>query len=228
MPNAPESFVFSVVPETDAAEAFAFHRRVTANDSNLAMRSDRQIRQFAELNHLFGVRSTHTGELVGLCYLAPEGGSWELGGIAVKDNYRHLGIAGVLTSFAVGSVMAYTEPWKYGQEVIAHVHEENEKPRPLLGKIGFEFIERRTFPGKEAPAGLKRNANGDVVGDIFRLTPDGLRRVCCWIHDFKGTLPKGAIATFVLGLNSLDDLKNALSAQARKHVKACAAACRRG
>ena len=52
---------------------------------------------------------------------------------------------------------------------------------------------------------MERDAQGNVVGDKYRLTPDGLRQLSGWLdQDFDGTLGRsGARVTVVALLNGL-------------------------
>jgi hypothetical protein len=52
---------------------------------------------------------------------------------------------------------------------LAHVHDENQKPRNLLTRIAFEHSKKVEVPGNVAPASMRRNAEGNVCGDEFEF-----------------------------------------------------------
>jgi len=194
MDSAPDLFVFSQVPSQLATQAYTFHESQSGNE-HIWPRDADQIKQYAESGQLFGVRKASTGEFVGLCYGildGEHGNEWEIGGLTVPQEMRHLHLATFLVRFATAHTIAMQRPWHYGQEVIAYVHKENDKPRNLLGRIGFEFQEPVFIPGDKAPASMKRNADGKVPGDKFRFPPSAVKGLLNWlVHEFKGVLDDG-------------------------------------
>lgn len=209
----PEFFYLSKVPSSAANEAFEFHQRIASGDERIWPRTIREICEYAQSGLLFGVRLGQSGPFVALCYVAlgPEEREFEFGGLTVIDSYRKLGIGTILASFALAHAMVYERPWQYNQHVIAHVHEANNDPRRLLARLGFEFISKVEIPGDTAPPSMKRNAEGKVVGDKFRFTYEGLRRLSAWFDkEFNGTLLGGAEVMIDLGHATLDELKQSL------------------
>jgi Acetyltransferase (GNAT) family len=147
---------------------------------------------------------------VGLCYATLDGdhgNEWEIGGLTVPEDLRHLHLGTFLVRFALAHTIAWNRPWHCGQEVIAHVHEENTKPRNLLNRLGFVFVEKVEIPDHIAPASMKRNESGKVAGDKCRFPPSAVATLSNWFeHDFKGTLDDGKTpASFVIlgGLKTL-------------------------
>jgi hypothetical protein len=92
---------------------------------------------------------------------------WELGGLSISPTVQDLGLGTVLGRYALSRTIAEKRPWLSKQEIIAHVHEENPQPRGLLKRVGFEQSDRREEAPDSAPAEMKRNAAGKVVGDVF-------------------------------------------------------------
>lgn len=188
------SLSFSVVPSSAAEEAFAFHHQIAASNEHIWPRTLEQLKGFAQEGFLFGARRTDTGEFVALCYVAREGdaGDREVGGLTVADSVQKHGVGTFLVRFALAHVMTYENPWATGQDVIAYVHESNDRPRGLLKRLGFTHVDRIEIDGADAPPSMKRNAAGNLVGDRFRFTRDGLRALAGWFtNEFDGTLGRG-------------------------------------
>lgn len=106
---------------------------------------------------------------------------------------------------------------KYQQPLIAHVHESNPEPRGILSKLGFEFVERITLRGadaSDAPVFLRNDA-GEVVGDVLRLTRQGIRDLARWLNEeFDGTVVRsGARVRVNFGIFPIESL-----AEARKGI----------
>jgi GNAT superfamily N-acetyltransferase len=172
MVDEPLSFTFSVVPSTEVAKAYAFHESIAGSDAHIWPRTRDQLEAYARDNSLFGVRQTDTGQFVGLCYVKRDSDTepFELGGLTVAEAHRKGGIGLMLVRFALAHVMVYDDPWSTKQDVIAHVHESNDNPRRLIDLLCFEHVERKAYPGEGFPTSMKRDAEGKVVGDIFRFT----------------------------------------------------------
>lgn len=142
MANAPSSFLFAEVPSTDAAAAFAFHHSIAKSNEYIYPRSEQELLQFAEERELFGVRRVDTAEFVGLCYahLDEQSSEWEIGGLTINADVQRIGLGAVLARFALAHTIATDRPWNYHQEIVANVHIENDKPRKLLERLGFEHV----------------------------------------------------------------------------------------
>ena len=203
------SFTFSVVSSAEVATAYAFHKGVADSDEHIFPRTREQLETYAKDNSLFGARRTDTGEFVGLCYIKRDSDTepYELGGLTVPESLQKHGIGEMLAKFALAHVMAFDDPWSTKQDVIAHVHESNQKPRHLLERLLFEHVETKAYPGEGFPPSMKRNASGEVVGDIFRFTVSGLVTLAEWFtNEFRGTLRTGAKVEFQLGPVTLGEL----------------------
>lgn len=189
MVSAPDHFIFSQIPARDAETAFQFHQLHALNDEYIWPRTEEQIRFFADNGELFGIRKRSTGELVALCYetLEESSNEFEIGGLMVSDAAKRLGLATFLVNFALAYLLALSRPWNNGQQVIAHVHELNEKPRNILQLAGFQIIGKVEAPA-HAPASMKRNEQGKVVGDKFLFPPAAVRQLSSWFDSTDWTL----------------------------------------
>jgi GNAT superfamily N-acetyltransferase len=211
MSSAPDPFVFFQVSSKQAKEAFDFHQSCT--DDHIWPRTHEQIEQFCNDGELFAVRKASSGEYVALCYVHLDNDKeWELGGLTVSEAARGLRLGSVLASFALAHTIANQRPWTYGQEVIAHVHEANEKPRNVLLRIGFEWTETVTVPEDVAPSSMKRNAEGKIKGDKFSFPKTRVTDLANWFDkEFNGTLGDGTTqAIFEIRPGGLASLKDAL------------------
>ena len=192
MASASDSFLFSHLSSSEAAEAFSFHSKFP-DDGYIWPRTDEQIASYAEDGELFGVRNSSSQELVGICYVTfdEEKNRWELGGLGVLDSHRRFGLGRVLTRFALSKCIAANRPWFYNQDIIAHVHEFNQAPRNVLKEVGFEQNGQETAP-QEAPASMKRNAANQVVGDVFVFPKTAVRQLINALEkDFSEPLRDG-------------------------------------
>src|SRR5260370_17564182 len=154
-----------------------------------------------------------SGEFVGLCYgdLDKDSPEWEIGGLTITEAVQRLGLGSVLARFALAHTIANQRPWNYGQEIIAHVHEENPKPRKLLNELGFEFVKKEELSGATAPASMKRNGAGNVVGDKFQFVRERVRDLSGWFNEFNGKIPDSDIhIAFNIPLGAIDWLRQAL------------------
>lgn len=176
------SFTFSVVSSAEVAKAYVFHAGIADSNEHIWPRTREQLEAYAQDNSLFGARRTDTGQFVGLCYVKRDSDTepFELGGLTVAEKYRKSGIGIMLVRFALAHVMVYDDPWSTKQDIIAHVHESNDNPRGLLDLLLFEHREKKAYPGEGFPLSMKRDANGNVVGDVFRFTPKGLQALADW------------------------------------------------
>jgi hypothetical protein len=194
MARGPEDFIVSHVPDSSATEAFTFHQARTSTNPYLDPRSEGEIQDFASKGELFGVRKAHSGEFVGLCYatLDENRHEWEFGGLAVLEEVQDLGLATVLARFALCSIVVDERPWDYKDEIIVYVHEENPAPRGILDEIGFEPFGGFTWLGSLAPPSMKRNSEGNVVGDKFRFPRLAVHQLEEWFNrGFNGILRDG-------------------------------------
>jgi ribosomal protein S18 acetylase RimI-like enzyme len=183
MNSAPTRFTFLQVPSKLAEKAFAFHESISSTNEHIWPRTEEEIKEYSESGQLLGVYNASTGEFAGLCYVTLEGDEWETGGLTVTEKNQGLHLGSALIRFALAHTIAYYRPWRYGQEIIAHVHEDNAKPRNLLQRIGFEFVKKVEIPGDVAPPSMRRNAEGKVPGDKFRFPPKAVVQLSEWFAD---------------------------------------------
>jgi GNAT superfamily N-acetyltransferase len=191
MNSAPDAFVFCQVPSSLANLAYAFHQSQSTNE-HIWPRTEEQIRAYAENGELFAARRRRTGEFVALCYSTLDGNNWEIGGLTTADSARGLHLGTFLVRFALAHTIAWNKPWDSGQDIIAHVHDDNKKPRNLLSTVGFEFAKKVEIPGDKAPASMKRNPAGNVSGDELRLPKTAVKSLLTWFEkEYKETLDDG-------------------------------------
>jgi ribosomal protein S18 acetylase RimI-like enzyme len=212
----PEILSYAVVPLDLAADAFAFHRKIATTNDHIWPRTEEDIRSLAESNQLLAAYY-EPRDFVGLCYVKAEDDEWELGGLTVDPKVQAHGIGTTLARVAIAHTMAYNEPWKYGQEVIAYVHQANNDPRKLLEKLGFERRSSIEVPDDHAPASMKRNEQGKIVGDKFHFTREGLKRLSGWFDNESHIIFDKSAATINLGPATIDDLRVALSELATQY-----------
>jgi GNAT superfamily N-acetyltransferase len=213
MSNVSGPFIFFQVTSGLAVTAFEFHNSIASHNEHIWPRNEEQIRQYAQDGYLFAVRMARTDEFVGLCYVIPgDSTCWEVGGLAVADEARKFHLGSVLVRFALAHTIAYQSPWRYGQKIIAHVHESNEKPRNLLKLLGFEFSKPVQVSGKDAPASMKRNSEGNVCGDEFDLPRKAVIELQEWFErDTAVMLADGeTVSIFDVPPGGLDGLRESL------------------
>jgi len=66
------------------------------------------------------------------------------------------------------------------------VYAENQSPRNLLQRLGFEFDREIKIPADEAPQSMKRDTEGKLVGHKFLFRPHGLKLIAQWFADQTG------------------------------------------
>jgi len=210
---ATDKVVFGQVPSTAAEEAYSFHRSITLTNEHIWPREAHEIQNFATNGELFGAWRGNLSPFVCMCYVKSDadGKEFEFGGLSTAPDKKGVGIATALTNFALAYTLVYSSP-SSPRQIIAHVHESNNEPRGLLQKVGFQFSERVEYSGSGIPPTMKRNEAGNVVGDKFHFTIDGIHRICAWFtKEFRGILRDGTRAEFDLGPEAtLDELKRAL------------------
>jgi GNAT superfamily N-acetyltransferase len=214
MSSASDFFIFTHVSSDLASAAFSFHQSVVSHDEHIWPRTEDEIRRYSEDGQLFAVRAASTGDIVGLCYamLSEESNEWEVGGLTVAEEIRKLHLGSVLVRFALAATIAYYSPWKYGQRIIAHVHEANEKPRNVLGRIGFEFRKDVEVPADKAPTSMKRNADGRICGQEFEFPREAVVQLQEWFErETTAMLADGkADCIFDIPPGGLDGLRESL------------------
>jgi ribosomal protein S18 acetylase RimI-like enzyme len=213
----PKILSYATVPRGLAADAFAFHRKIATSNDHIWPRTEEDIRNLAESNQLLAAYH-EPRDFVGLCYVKAEDDEWELGGLTVDPALQAHGIGTTLARVAIAHTMVYNEPWKYGQEVIAYVHQANNDPRRLLQKLGFEWRSTIEVPDAHAPASMKRNEQGKIVGDKFHFTREGLKRLSRWFDNESHAIFDKPEATVNLGPVTIDDVRIALRELAREYL----------
>lgn len=187
--HAQRSFVLRIAVEERAPQLIDFQQKHLTE--YLWPRTVEEFERLAESECLFEVIETTGGreDLVGLCYVMhgtePEDEQTEraeFGGIYVTDSCRGLGIATALGLIAISNLFAWDPP---RGRLIAHVHEDNQLPRGMLHhQLGFELVGQECPPPEVAPPSMKRNENGEVVGDVFEFRRSTLDQFADWIESF--------------------------------------------
>jgi ribosomal protein S18 acetylase RimI-like enzyme len=219
METETDSFILFQVPPDSASSAFSFY--ISKTDSHVWPRTKDELSKFAEKGELIGVRRASSGEPVGLCYATFEEHSneYEIGGLTVSPEVHGLGLGAALVRFAIAHVIAYERPCLYGRKIVAHVHEANNNGRNLTTRIGFEYVGTVTLSGSRAPESMRRNAQGDVVGDKFVFPREAVRQLLSWFeNDFHESLLREA--TPVTVDISPADLQNLIEAL-RQEIADC-------
>jgi hypothetical protein len=145
-------------------------------------------------SHQVGVK------LVGICYIAhaEEPNSTvsrrEFGGIFLLEKYRGKTL-GLAKFFGMAAISEHFIWDNSGERMIAHVHEENALPRRLLTQnLGFNEIGKETPPRHIVPKNMRKNKDGDVVGDLFEFQREKLADFATWLSTFRGTV-KGEVTS---------------------------------
>lgn len=166
----------------DAAHAF----HVEHAGEHLWARSVEHFQELIDGRNLFIVRSADA--VHGLCYVVFDEEESEFGGVYLDDALRGKGIAAALGRTAIASLYISASP----HSLIAHVHEENDLPRDLLQRLGFEATPCQIVAPPDAPLSMARNERGEVRGDVFRFRRSALAEFVDWFEAYSGTLPTSA------------------------------------
>jgi len=191
------ALVFFKFPIQAASLAFSFHCSIAKSDPHLRLRSEDDIRTFAEEGELFGVRSV-ASNILALCYAALDESSneYEVGGLAVLPEVRQLGVASVLARFAIAHIIANERPWRSGYRIVAYVHEDNQNPRNLVDRLGFQHSGRSALKGGTST--MKQNPQGEVVGDKFEFPRAAVKQLCNWFkREFRSLLRDGVTPAII-------------------------------
>lgn len=188
----------------DVAAVSEFHR--SQSTEFIWPRTPDKLKELADDGSLFIVHADDIVKrgkyIIGMCYLMegeePEGGPrWEFGGVYVSDEFRGYGIGTALGVTAISSHYLYNPPPK-DERLIAHVHVDNISPRNMLAtRLGFVLVGQETPPSEVVPPGLRRNLNGEVVGDLYEFKIPILDKFADYIEAFDGRLEgkKGYLIT---------------------------------
>lgn len=136
-------------------------------------------------------------QIIGMCYVMkgdePEGDlagklRWEFGGVCVSNNLRGYGLGSAISTIAISSHCVLELP-QNGARLIAHVHEDNDLPRRMLEKqLGFIQRGQEIPPSEIVPSTLRRNAEGNVVGDLYVFQAPTLSKFADWLEAMGGKI----------------------------------------
>jgi len=175
-----QALTISHAKAKDLTAVLAFHQART--DEYLWPRDYEYFANLIEDRQVFVIKEGFT--VVGMGYLVNEGDRWEFGGVYVEERLRARGVASALAYVVISTLYLTDEP----NELIAHVHEFNQAPRGALERLGFENTGTQERPPIEPPKSIRRNDNGEVVGDLFRFKRSSLTAFADWLDGFDGTL----------------------------------------
>ncbi len=191
---------FGAVDPDEAHDAYEWHREFAKSDSHILPRTWEDYEELADQWRIVCAK-TSNGHFVGLAYFAfdDETNEWEIGGLMVADGYQGAGIGSSLMRIALGRLLVEENPLSEGQNVIAHVHAENQAPRGVIeGLLKFRHTNTVTIPGHKLP-GLKTDDEGNIHGDVFEITvPDSLLALAEWCEQWSNQLLDGRPARIEL------------------------------
>jgi GNAT superfamily N-acetyltransferase len=201
----------ATVTSRHAAAAYEFHRKIANSNDRIWPRTEAQLLAMADESSLFALWCG--GSIVALVYAHREedAKAWEIGGLTVDPAAQKRGFGTLLVRFALAHTLAFQEPWRNGQEIVAHVHEANDEPRKLLANLGFERTSSVTIPGTSAPPSMRRDPDGNVVGDEFTFSRNGAGRLARWFQEELDAVARAESLVVDLGRVSLQALKAALN-----------------
>ena len=195
----------------DVTDVHVFHLSHTTEF--MWPRTSLQLEELADQGALLVARGNDVARrreyIVSMCYVMegeePEGGRrWEFGGIYVSDEFRGYGIGSALGTLMISShyLAEHDEPPQIGERLIAHVHEYNSDPRPMLeAHLGFVQVGKETPPSDVVPPpSLRRNPNGEVVADLYEFRISTLGKFADWLEIFDGRV-KGRNGSLTAILN---------------------------
>jgi len=199
MKPSPNILVFhQVLDDSRIDDVFEFHKDHIGE--YIWPRTLDEFRQLANDGCLYAAYEqpgTQPIKEVGVCYIMdgenPFGNPRrEFGGIYVSDDYRGAGVASALGTIAISNYYVW-DPLRQDQreieKLIDHVHEFNDLPRRLLTtRLGFKENGRQEIPPVEPPRNMRRNADGEVVGDLFEFDKSKLLEFADWLESFSGHL----------------------------------------
>jgi hypothetical protein len=178
-----KALVISWAEPSEIGELHDFHHSRAVASEYLWPRDRDGFEDLIDERALFVLRDEKA--IVGLAYTsdAEEDLHYEFGGVFLDETVRGLGAAAALGKVAISTLYTFLEPI----DLIAHVHEFNQAPRGLLrDQLGFVDLEKQIVPPVEPPENMKRNKDGDVVGDLFRFRTTCLADYADWLTGFDG------------------------------------------
>jgi GNAT superfamily N-acetyltransferase len=187
------SFTFRIAVEDETTLVLNFHQKYLTE--HLWPRTLEEFERLAEEECFYVAFETVASDeaLVGICYIRhdkeptqPNTERLEFGGVYVTDSCRGYGVATALGIIALSNHHVWDPPLG---RLIAHVHEANDLPRGMLQEqLGFVLVDKETPPPEIAPTSMRRNKDGEVVGDVFQFDPVKLLHFADWIEKFSGTI----------------------------------------
>jgi hypothetical protein len=193
------AFRITPVRRGRAGEAHQFHMANAQNELVL-LRSRESFQALAQDGSLYGAWDEE-GPLVAIVYTERNSDwSWEVGGLTVARSLRGLGIATTLVRFAIASSIISANT-SFAEPILAHVHQQNPLPKPLLPGMGFVMDGTYSLPLERASPNLPPAANGQIIADQYRFTQAGLGQLCAWFRAFNGTLEGGVRCRFEFSAN---------------------------
>ena len=161
-------------------EAFA-----AANDA-LYPRSASDFERFANDGQLWC--AILDNEFAGLTYsnLDLTAREWEIGGLMVDTRHWGKRIGSTLMRLTLGHLLFSEDPVKLGHNVVAHVHKENSKPRPIIEQcLKFKYAKSIKVHGSLL-SGLRADSEGYVHGDEYHMSHlETLNALASWCESFN-------------------------------------------
>jgi GNAT superfamily N-acetyltransferase len=203
-------FQFRVVTQAAVTEAGTFYD--SQHDEHLWPRTTEELAHMAEEGELFccedefgdAVTPEHRTRIVAACYLKAETHAYEFGGVCVSPSVRGHGVGTFLGQVAIATVLAQSNQVN---RLIAHVHEDNELPRHMLARMGFQQTSERVV-ADDAPASMRRNSAGKVVGDVFRFEEAAFATLADHLEGFHGQLSgKAGLSSARVQISQWQDYK---------------------
>jgi GNAT superfamily N-acetyltransferase len=183
--SQPASLTIRFFAVTDPDDAERVHRaHARSITPHLADRDPSFFERAAENGELYAVDVGD--EIAAVCYVVEHGERWELGGIFVEPRWRGAHIASRLCRLAIANAVVNDQD--IAANLMAHVHENNAKPRPLLKALGFVRDGEAVYADDEAPKSLERNADNNVVGHLFRFDKTYLAEIAADLRQAAGTM----------------------------------------
>ena len=157
---------FQAAPGAETNAVFAFCESFLTEF--LWPRTIDELESMADDGQLFA--AADSGRILACCYMKPLGpgdindvlrrvinvdDAYEFGGVLVDDAARGKKIGSTLGRMSLAVVSSMASP----SGIIAHVHEENDLPRPLLERLGFGVTGEKDGP-PFAPPGMKDERRG--------------------------------------------------------------------
>jgi hypothetical protein len=174
---------FFIVEPEEAVAAHNWHGEFATAKGTLLPRPYDQFFGFIQEGYVWAAYDQ--GDYAGLAYCIPtldDDGplKWEFGGLMVSDAEKGKQVGSTLAKLVLINTLVKEDPFRRGEQVIAHVLASNDQPRNLIEKsLGFEKEGRHEYPSEALP-GLPVNSNGKVEGDLFIFPRTALAALADW------------------------------------------------